>query len=61
MAYEFDVHYIEKHGAPVEKVRARMTKEELIEWVKTQGVEVEFFDVFRFERADTVRIQEGEN
>jgi len=57
--YEFDVHYIEKSGAPVQKVNRRITKEELLEWVQTRGVEVDFFDVFRFERSDASREQEG--
>ena len=48
--YEFDIHYIERSGLPVKKVSHRMTETELLEWVRTQGVNVEFFDVFRFER-----------
>lgn len=57
--YEFDVHFIEKSGSPVQKASRRMTKEELLEWVQTHGTEVDFFDVFRLERSDASREQEG--
>lgn len=46
---EFDVHYMKEHGGVIEKT-PRMTEEEFLEWVRTNGMKVWFFDVFRFER-----------
>lgn len=47
--YEFEVHYMRQHGGTIEKTR-RMTETQFLEWVRTKGVKVWFFDVFRFEK-----------
>ena len=47
--YEFEAHYMRQHGGTIEKTR-RMTETQFLEWVRTKGVKVWFFDVFRFEK-----------
>ena len=47
--YEFDVHYMREHGGTIKKT-GRMSEEKFLDWVRTEGVKVWFFDVFRFER-----------
>lgn len=45
---KFDVHYMKEQGGRFEKTQFA-TEDQFLEWVKTEGVKVFFFDVFRFE------------
>ena len=50
--FEFDVHYKEEQSSLQIEHATRMTEEQFLDWVKTKGVKMFYFDVFRFGREE---------
>ena len=44
----FKIHYMKEHGGTLQKL-PEMQEEEFLEWVRTEGVKVWYFDVFYYE------------